>query len=100
MFTVPFALSAVPKSTYPNCRLQGQKPRFDIVLVMAPVAPPSGKLLKLLKEMPLSVPVGAPLAKAARIITSEPPFPWPVVMLNIVLLRRIPTDYPLVLAHV
>src|SRR5258708_37625825 len=56
---------------------------------MAPVAPPSGKLVKLVKADPFKVPVSG-VADAARIMTSAPPAPLCVETVNMLLLSRSP----------
>src|SRR5712691_2425112 len=67
-----------------------------MVLTMAPVEPPSKASRLLVNETPLTLPWGEPLAKAARMTTVSPtPLPLDVVTLKVLLLSRIPTDWPL-----
>src|SRR5690242_17048147 len=77
-FTVRVALAAndVCRSTYPydGVELIGIW-RAPNVVVMAPTAAPSGKLLRLLKPWPFSVPPIAPLKYATIMMSDADPLP-------------------------
>src|SRR5215469_5152255 len=92
--TLPPGDSAVFRSTNPN-ELALPKPKALRLLLIAPIAPFSGKLDKLTKAFPLRLAPPSDPAEAAIMMTSFAALPLLVNTLNVLPVRTNPTDRPL-----
>src|SRR5882672_4250220 len=96
---LPFAVSALCKSTYPKDSVLHeplQNPRPARLPLIAPRAPPSGKLLRLVNDIPFKVPESG-ATEAATMITLAAAFPFAVRTEKLLPFSIKPTDCPLAL---